>query len=63
MLSFIVGAGTTTGYGLDGQGVGFRVSAGTLLSTSFRPILRPTQPPPIQWVPEALSPGGKAARA
>jgi hypothetical protein len=31
-----------------------------LFSTSSRPVLGPTQPP-IQWIPGALSPGGKAA--
>jgi hypothetical protein len=44
-----------TGYGLDGQGVWIRVP---VESMSSRPVLGPTQPP-IQWVPEALSPGVK----
>jgi hypothetical protein len=47
-----------TGYGLDGQGVGVRVPEGSRIFSS--PALRPTQPP-IQWVPEALSPGVKRA--
>jgi hypothetical protein len=33
-----------------------------LLSTSSRPVLTPIKPP-IQWVPGALSSGGKAAGA
>jgi hypothetical protein len=72
----------STGYGLDGRGVGVQLLAGAerslhidwlwagwprcrrstpgrgktfLLSTSTRPALRSTQPP-IQWVPEPLSP-------
>jgi hypothetical protein len=33
-----------------------------LLIIMFRPALGPIQPP-IQWVPGALAPGGKGARA
>jgi hypothetical protein len=46
-----------TGYGTDNRGVGVQVQIvkNFLSSTSSRPDLRPTQPP-IQWVPEALSP-------
>jgi hypothetical protein len=51
--------GIATGYGLDGRGVGVRVTVGSrIFSTSSRPALRPTQPP-IQWVPAVLSPGVK----
>jgi hypothetical protein len=45
-----------TGYGLHGRGVGVRVPVGArffLLSTSSRPVLKPTQPP-MQKVPVAL---------
>jgi hypothetical protein len=34
----------------------------SLLSTASRPVLGPTQPP-IQWVPGAVTPGGKATGA
>jgi hypothetical protein len=55
--------GITTGYGLGDRGVGVRVPVGSRnFSTSSRPALGPTQPP-IQWVPAASFPGGKAARA
>jgi hypothetical protein len=60
--SWVSVIGIATGYGLDDrEGVGVP-SAGRvknfLFSTSSRPTLGSTQPP-IQWVPEALSPGVK----
>jgi hypothetical protein len=48
--------GIATVYGLDGRGVGDRVFVGTRFFSIQ--VLGPTQPP-IQWVPEALSPGFK----
>jgi hypothetical protein len=55
--------GIATGYGLDDWGVGVRFPVGSsIFSKSSRPALGSTQPP-IQWVPGALSPGGKAAGA
>jgi hypothetical protein len=52
--------GTVSGYGLDGRGSiprqGQRIFP---LTSASRPALGPTQPP-VQWVPGALSPGGKA---
>jgi hypothetical protein len=57
--------GIATGYGLDERGVGVRIPGGGKnfhLSMSCIPALGPTQPP-IQWVPGALSPRGKAAGA
>jgi hypothetical protein len=42
-----------TGYGLDDQGIGVRVT-NLLFSMSSRPALRPTQPH-IQWVLAVLS--------
>jgi hypothetical protein len=48
--------GIATGYGLDDRGVGVRVAVGSRIFSS--PRLESTQPP-IQWVPEALSPGVK----
>jgi hypothetical protein len=52
------------GYELDGRGVEFESWYGQdiLLSTSPRPLLRPTQPP-IQRVAEALFQGGKVVGA
>jgi hypothetical protein len=52
--------GIATGYGLDDHGVGVRVPWGKNFhfSVSSRPVLEPTQPP-IQRVPEAISPGVK----
>jgi hypothetical protein len=51
--------GIATGYGLDDRGVGVR-SPGRVkvyaFTTAPRPNLGPTQPP-IQCLPEALSPG------
>jgi hypothetical protein len=48
--------GIATGHGLHNKGTGVRNPVGTRISSiSFREILRPTQPP-LQWVPEALSP-------
>jgi hypothetical protein len=55
---------TATAYGLDDRGVGVRVPVGS----EFSPLhiiqtgSGPSQPP-IQWVPGALSPGGKAVGA
>jgi hypothetical protein len=47
--------GTVTGYGLDNR----EVNRGkNFLFTTSRPVLGPNQPP-LQWVPEALSPGVK----
>jgi hypothetical protein len=46
-------AGAVTGYGLDDGGIGIRVPIGTLGSTQ----------PPIQRLPGALPPGGKATGA
>jgi hypothetical protein len=46
--------GIVTGYGLDDRGT----VKNFLFSTSSRPALGLSQPP-IQWVPEALSPGAK----
>jgi hypothetical protein len=57
-------AGTATGYGLDGRGIGVRVDVGAkifLVSTSCRPVLGPTKPP-IKWVPWTSSPGVKRPR-
>jgi hypothetical protein len=57
--------GIATGYWLDDRG-GWRSSPGGVknfnFSMSSRPALEFTQPP-IQWVPGALSLGGKAAGA
>jgi hypothetical protein len=51
--------GIATCYGLGDRGVGVRVPIGSrIFSTLSRPVLGPTQPP-IQWVPEALSPAAK----
>jgi hypothetical protein len=51
--------GIATGYVLDDRGVGVRVPVGSrIFSMSSRSAVGPTQPP-IQWVPEALSPGEK----
>jgi hypothetical protein len=53
--------GIATGYWLDDRGVGVRVPVGVknfYFSMSSRPALGPTKPP-IEWVPEALSPGVK----
>jgi hypothetical protein len=44
--------GMATGYGPD------NIGAGRAFSTSSRPVLGPTHPP-IQWMPEAISPGVK----
>jgi hypothetical protein len=53
--------GIAIGYGLANRGVGVpspgRVKI-FLFTTFFRPDLGPTQPP-IEWVPEAFSPGVK----
>jgi hypothetical protein len=55
--------GIATGYGLDDRKVGVPVPVGSrIFSTSSRPALGSTQPP-MQWVPGALSPGGKVAGA
>jgi hypothetical protein len=43
------------GYGLDGRGSIRGKEKICLFSASPTSVLRPTQPP-IQWVPEALSP-------
>jgi hypothetical protein len=54
--------GIATGYGLDDREFGVRVPVGSrIFSCSRRPdrALGSTQPP-IQWVPGALSSGGKA---
>jgi hypothetical protein len=57
--------GIATGYGLDDLGV-WSLSPNKVknfhCSIPSRWILGPTQPP-IQWVPEALSPRGKVAGA
>jgi hypothetical protein len=49
-------------YGLDDRAIGIRspAEAKGLLPLIYvsRPALRPTQPP-VQWVPEVLSPGVK----
>jgi hypothetical protein len=51
--------GITTGYGLDDRGVRVRVPVeARIFFMSFRPVPGTTQPP-IQWVPEDLSPGVK----
>jgi hypothetical protein len=50
-------SGITLGYGLDGRGFESRQGLGNFLfTTSFIPVLGPTQPP-IQWVSGALSLG------
>jgi hypothetical protein len=54
--------GIATGYGLDDLGVGVpspSIGKTFLLSTSFRPVLGPTQPS-IQRVPGAKRPGREA---
>jgi hypothetical protein len=52
--------GIATGYRLDNQGVAVRVPVvSRIFSTSSRLALGSTQPP-TQWVPGALSLGGKA---
>jgi hypothetical protein len=54
--------GIATGYGLDDRGVGVRVPVGSIIFSSPRRPDRFWGPPaqsPIQWVPEALSPGVK----
>jgi hypothetical protein len=49
-----------TGYGLDGRGVGVRVSVGSrIFSTSSRPVLGSTHSP-IQWVPGVKLPRHEA---
>jgi hypothetical protein len=48
--------GIATGYGLDDWGSIPGRCKSFLFFTAFRLALGPTQPP-IQWVPEALSPG------
>jgi hypothetical protein len=56
-------SGIALGYGLDDRGFESRQGMGIFLfTTASRPALRPIQPP-IQWVPGALSLGGKAAGA
>jgi hypothetical protein len=53
--------GIATGYGMDDQGVGVRVTVGSRInpfSTSSRPALACTQPP-TQWIPEVFSLGVK----
>jgi hypothetical protein len=53
--------GIVTGYGLDGWGFGVWVPVGAELFSFLRcpnPILGSSQPP-IQWVPESVSPGVK----
>jgi hypothetical protein len=49
--------GVVNGYGLDEQGL-FPSSDRRFFSTAYRLALGPTQPP-VQWVPEVLSPGVK----
>jgi hypothetical protein len=51
-------------YGLDDRAIGVRSPAGVKDFSSIpvsRPDLGPTQPP-VQWVPEVLSPGVKLGR-
>jgi hypothetical protein len=50
--------GVSAGYRLDSRGWIPRRGKMFLFSTKSRPVLGPT-PPPIQWVPGALSPGVK----
>jgi hypothetical protein len=50
--------GITKGDGLDGRGSISWKDKIFLFSIASRPAVGPTQPP-IQWVPWALSPGGK----
>jgi hypothetical protein len=51
-----------TVYGLDDRGSILGGAGKFLFDTASRMPLRPTHPP-IQWVPGALSLGGKAAEA
>jgi hypothetical protein len=61
-LEYNSAVGIATGYRVNYRGVGVVVPVGSrIFSTSSRPNLGPTQPP-VEWVPGALSPGGKAAR-
>jgi hypothetical protein len=57
--------GRETGYGLDDRGVGVRVPVvSRILTFPYRPDrLWFSIQPPIQWLPGALSPGGKAVGA
>jgi len=57
------GAGIALDYGLDDRGFESLQGLGIFLFTTMsRPALGPIQPP-IQWVPGALSLGGKAVGA
>jgi hypothetical protein len=55
--------GIATGYGLDDQGIGVQVPVGVRIYTSPRRPDRLWGSPNLQWVPGALSPGGKAVGA
>jgi hypothetical protein len=52
--------GIATGYGLDDRGSNLCRGKIFLFSTASRPALGHTQPP-IQWLPEVIFPGDKAA--
>jgi hypothetical protein len=53
--------GIANGYRLDDQGIRVRVPVVVRIFTSFRSVLRSTQPP-IQWVPAVFPPGVKLSR-
>jgi hypothetical protein len=58
--SLVSVVGIATGHGLDDRGITVRVPVGSRIFCSPR---CPDRQPSIQWVPGAVSLGGKAAKA